>query len=152
MPTPTKPPWLPCWKAKLKHTETTTTRPPAIKSCNSKTCKTSENLWNFPFIEDGLSSCTFKSIGPTHRIKQTITFASKNFIYMHDTVLKTPKHSLLTSRIYRTDETRITRQIWRTRKSYIYNTTADDAVPQHFNRYDALSQRSIRTVTIRKDR
>ena len=33
----------------------------------------------------------------------------------------------------------------------LYNTTADDAVPQNFNRYDALSQGSIRTVTIRKD-
>ena len=36
----------------------------------------------------------------------------------------------------------------------LYNTTADDAVPQHFNRYDALSQRSIhgplRSVRIAK--
>ena len=77
-----------------------------------------QNMQNLPFIEDGLSSCTFKNTGPTHRIKQTITCASKSLIYMHDSVLKMPKHPLLTSRIYRTDETRITRQIWRTLKSY----------------------------------
>ena len=46
--------------------------------------------------------------------------------HLHDTVSPMRKHPQHTSKILRTDETRITRQIWRTPKS-------DDAVPQHFN-------------------
>ena len=63
-------------KAKVKNTQTQQTSPPRIKKCNSKKCKTCS------FIQDGLSSFTFKNIGQVHHIKQTITCASKNLIYM----------------------------------------------------------------------
>ena len=64
-------------KAKIKHTQLyTQSSTPTVKKCNSKKCKTC------PFIQDGLSSCTFKNTGQTHQIKQTITCASKNLIYM----------------------------------------------------------------------
>ena len=60
-------------KAKVKNAQTQTS-PPRIKKCNSKKCKTCS------FIQDGLSSCTFKNTGQVHHIKQTITCASKNLI------------------------------------------------------------------------
>ena len=73
--TPTQPPRF-SRKSKVKNTQTQQTSPPRIKKCNSKKCKTCS------FIQDGLSSCTFKNIGQVHHIKQTITCAFKNLIYM----------------------------------------------------------------------
>ena len=110
-----------------------------------------QNMQNLPFIEDGLSSCTFKNTGPTHRIKQTITCASKNLIYMHDTSVENAKISP-THQQNISDRRNAHYETDLENTEDLYNTTADDAVPQHFNRYDALSQRRIRTVTIRKDR
>jgi len=49
-------------KAKVKNTQTQTS-PPRIKKCNSKKCKTCS------FIQDGLSSRTFKNTGQVHHIK-----------------------------------------------------------------------------------
>ena len=63
-------------KAKVKNTRTQTS-PPRIKKCNSKKCKTCAFIH-----QDGLSSCTLKNTGQVHHIKQTITCASKNLIYM----------------------------------------------------------------------
>ena len=53
--------------------------------------------------------------------------------HLHDTVSQMQKHPQHTSRIHRTDETRITRQIWRTPNRRDIQQKTDDAVPQHLN-------------------
>ena len=62
-------------KAKAKHAQTQI-GPPTINKYDSKKRKTCS------FIQDGLLSCTFKNTGQVHCIKQSITCALKNVIYM----------------------------------------------------------------------
>lgn len=104
--------------AKLKHKrESATTSPPTIKKCNSKTFKTA------PSLKTAYRRVHLKTQAKlTTLIKQTITCASKNLIYMIQCRKCINIPNAPAEYIGKIDETFITRQIWRTQKSH---TTLD---------------------------
>ena len=108
-------------KAKIKHTQTTK-RPPTITTCTSTKCKTCS------FIQDGLSSFTFKNTDQNHRIKQTMT--SKNLIYMIQ--CRKCKNIPGAPAEYIGQTKRALRDRFGKHRRGIQNKTTD-AVPQHFN-------------------
>ena len=81
------------------------------------------------FIQDGLSSCTFKNIGQVHHIKQTVTCASKNLIYMIQ--CRKCKNTLNAPAEYIGQTKRTLRDRFGEHRTTQNKTT--DAAPQHFN-------------------
>ena len=111
-------------KAKLKQTKTPTSNTPPKKKCNSIRCKTCS------FVKDGISSCTFENTGQTHIIKQTITCASNNLIFMIQ--CRKCKSTPNTPAEYIGQTKRALRDRFEEHCRAIPNKT-EDAVPKRFN-------------------